>query len=332
MLRIGATGFGGPLVTMGLMRDSCVKKYNWITEKEFLERMGMVKLLPGPVSSLMAIALGRKFFGFWGSLGSLIAFILPAFLIVMLWNFAEKSLASLINPIVGSSLIWFFKFYICYLILKASYKLMFDAWKNFPVTEKWRYVIFSFICVLALFLTYIEKVELQILVYSIVMGLLFDRLLPARDKLYSVTALGVFVLFFMASLIVFGTGYMLFPYIDREFVGSGLLSRAVFDTGILLGNLSPGPVVIGATYYGWKLAGFLGALAATLGVFLGPFVLMNLLYKSLEKLRKKAIIQYLSLCMIPAIVVVLLKFNWNLIRSQGEETLRLLSLLKDTVY
>ena len=55
-LKLGATGFGGPLVTIHLMKEAFVRKLEWISEREFLERMGKVKLLPGPVSSLMAIA------------------------------------------------------------------------------------------------------------------------------------------------------------------------------------------------------------------------------------------------------------------------------------
>lgn len=331
MFRIGAIGFGGPLVTMNLMREAFVKKTRWISDKEFLERMGMVKLLPGPVSSLMAIALGRKFFGIWGSLVSLVVFILPAFVLIMIWNFAEKPLATHMNPALGASVIWFFKFYIVYMILKASFKLMSDAWKTFPVTLKWKKAIFATICFSAIFFTYFHRMELEILFYSILIGLLFNRIIPKADRFYSFTVLGVFILFFVASLVVFGTGYMLFPYIERELVYAGILSQATFDTGILLGNLSPGPVVIGATYYGWKLAGFGGAVAASLGIFSGPFVLMNVLYKSLEKLREKAVVQYLSLCMIPAIVVVLFKFNWTLIATQGEEALRILSLIKDSI-
>ncbi|MEZ4816221.1 MAG: chromate transporter [Bdellovibrionota bacterium] len=329
MFRVGATGFGGPLVTMSLMRDAYVRRRNWLSEKEFLERMGMLKLLPGPISSLMAIALGRKFFGVWGSFLALIFYILPAFLIIMLWNFLEVFIAEMIPPTMALTLVWFFKFYIVYLILKASYKLMRDAWANFPVTQQWRALIFTSIMLASLTFAVYERMEIEMLAFAVLLGVSFYKLVPQRARLYSFTALGVFVLFFVASLVVFGTGYMLFPYIDRELVKTGLLSRDAFNTGILLGNLSPGPVVIGATYYGWKLAGFAGAAAATLGIFFGPFVMMNVLYKGMERLRTKVIVQYISLCMIPAVVVVLLKFNWTLIHSQSAEALRLFSMLKE---
>lgn len=327
MFRIGATGFGGPLVTLNLMREAYVKKHKWMTEKEFLERMGMLKLLPGPISSLMAIALGRKFFGKGGSLLALLMYIMPAFCIIMFWNFGESAVKGIVPAALADSIIWFLKFYIVYLILKASYKLMKDAWINFPVVPKWKLRIFSAVIFSALVLTYFERLEIEMLGFSLLVGLFFHRLMPVRDRLYSLTILGVFMLFFVASLVVFGTGYMLFPYIEREVVVAGLLTREAFDTGILLGNLSPGPVVIGATYYGWKLAGWGGAIAASIGIFFGPFVVMNLLYKSLERLRSKALVQYLSLCMIPVVVVVLLKFNWSLVRSQWFQAIELFALI-----
>lgn len=323
MFRIGALGFGGPLVTLNLMREAYVKKHKWLTEKEFLERMGMLKLLPGPVSSLMAVALGRKFFGWGGSALSILFYILPAFLLIMFWNFAEDSFKLFVPELFSSTLVWLFKFYIVYLILKASFKLLKEAWLNFPVTQKWKFIIFITIMCFALLFVYFERLEVEMLAFSLVLGLIFHYIMPKRDRFYSFTVLGVFILFLTASLMVFGTGYMLFPYIERELVSTGFLSQEAFDTGILLGNLSPGPVVIGATYYGWKMAGMGGAIAASIGIFFGPFMLMNILYKSLEKLRSKAIVQYLSLCMIPAVVVVLLEFNVTLLKTQGSEALRL---------
>ncbi len=323
MFRIGALGFGGPLVTLNLMREAYVKKHQWLSEKEFLERMGMLKLLPGPVSSLMAVALGRKFFGWGGSLLAILFYILPAFLLIMFWNFGEASFKNLVPELFSSLLVWIFKFYIAYLILRASFKLLKEAWTNFPVAQKWKLIIFVTIMCFALLFVYFERKEVEMLGFSLLLGLLFHNLMPKSDRFYSFTILGVFILFFTASLMVFGTGYMLFPYIERELVSTGFLSQEAFNTGILLGNLSPGPVVIGATYYGWKMAGVGGAIAASVGIFFGPFMLMNVLYKSLEKLRSRAIVQYLSLCMIPAVVVVLLEFNLTLLKSQYPEAIRL---------
>ena len=317
MLRIGGTGFGGPLVTIHLMKDAFVRKLNWISEKEFLERMGMVKLLPGPVSSLMSITLGRKFFGVWGSFCGLFLFLLPAFLIVLLWDVGEGYFSHLMSPVLSKSILWSFRLYIVAAILMASYKLMRDTWRSFQFTEKWRYLLVISTAIVASIAMEYQKPETEILLLAAVLAVVFYKIIPKRDRFYSFTFLSVFFLFFTASLIVFGTGYMLFPYIERELISKGLITRESFEAGILLGNLSPGPVVIGATYYGWRLAGFWGAVGATLGIFGGPFLLMNVIYKTLEKWRSKPIVQHLSLCIIPAVVVVLLRFNWGLFTAES---------------
>jgi chromate transporter len=323
MLRIGGTGFGGPLVTINMMKDAFVRKLSWISEKEFLERMGMVKLLPGPVSSLMAINLGRKFFGIWGSLIGLTLFILPSFLIVLLWDVGESYFSHQVSSELSTSILWSFRMYIVAAILMASYKLLRDTWNSFKFKRRWRIAMVFCTVVLAFVAIDYGRPETEVLLLAAVLALAFHKIIPDRHRFYSFTMLSVFFLFFTASLIVFGTGYMLFPYIERMLISKGLISRESFEAGILLGNLSPGPVVIGATYYGWRLAGLGGAIGATLGIFSGPFFLMNLIYKTLEKWRSKVIIQHLSLSIIPAVVVVLLRFNWGLFTAESVDGLKI---------
>ncbi len=327
ILRVGALGFGGPLVTLNLMKEAFVKKLNWISEKEFLERTGMIKLLPGPVSSLMAVALGRKFFGYFGSLVAIVAYLLPAFLLVIVWDLAAETLGATLKPGWNAALLWTFKTYIAAAIFIASYKLLLDAWKSFPLAQKWRFLIFFFIFLVAAVAIYFGRVESEIIALSLGVALMFYSIIPKRDRLYSLSVAAVLFVFFVASLVIFGTGYMLFPYVERELVLTGLLSEKDFATGIVIGNLSPGPVVIAATFYGWKLAGLGGALAATVGVFGGPFILMNVIYKTLEKLRSKPVIQHLSLCIIPAVVIVLLKFNWGFLTAEALDFSKVLVFL-----
>src|SRR4051812_49102284 len=163
MLKVGAFGFGGPLVTLNLMKEAFVHKRAWLSEKEFLERMGMVKLLPGPVSSLMAIALGRKFFGVWASLASLLAYLLPAFLIISVWDFAEPLLHQYISESLGESVLWSFRLYIVSAILVAAMKLLRDAWRNFPFTTAWKLLLFASILAMSFVASSYGLVETEIL-------------------------------------------------------------------------------------------------------------------------------------------------------------------------
>ena len=99
ILWVGATGFGGPLVTLNMLKQAFVQDLAWLSEKDFLERMGMCKLLPGPVSSMMSVMIGKKFFGFWGSLLALLCFLLPAFL-PCYFPFVSKYLARFSSALV----------------------------------------------------------------------------------------------------------------------------------------------------------------------------------------------------------------------------------------
>ena len=316
---VGATGFGGPLVTLNMLKQAFVQELEWLSEKDFLERMGMCKLLPGPVSSMMSAMIGKKFFGFWGSLLALLCFLLPAFLIIVTWILLGDLLLSRVSEVYSQSLLWVFRLYIVAAIFVASFKLLIDTWKAMNLEILPKLVLFISILLLAYAGVSLRWIELEILGAAVLMGVVLYTLAPSLFKPQKnfkvVTVLGVLALFFLASIIVFGTGFMLFPYLERELVQKGLMSSQTFQSGILLGNLSPGPVVIASTYFGWKLAGFWGALAATVGVFSGPFILVNVFYSGLERLRAKPIIQYLSLCIVPAVVLVLLHFNLGFIKD-----------------
>jgi len=327
---VGATGFGGPLVTLNMLKQAFVQDLDWLSEKDFLEHMGMCKLLPGPVSSMMSVMIGKKFFGFWGSFLALLCFLLPAFLIVVGWMIFGESITAHMSEDYSHSLLWVFRLFIVAAIFVASFKLLVDTWKAMKLNVYPKVLLFLSILLLAYVGVEYRLIELEILGAALFMGLVLYRVFPSffrpQTKIQSFTFLSVFALFFLASVIVFGTGFMLFPYLERELVQKGLLSQEAFQSGILLGNLSPGPVVIASTYYGWKLAGFWGALAATVGVFSGPFILVNVFYSALERLRANPMIQYLSLCIVPAVVLVLLHFNLGFM-SEVSLSLKSISVL-----
>jgi chromate transporter len=330
ILWVGCTGFGGPLVTLNMLKQAFVQDLAWLSEKDFLERMGMCKLLPGPVSSMMSAMIGKKFFGFWGSLLAIFCFLLPAFLIVVGWMIFGEFITAHMSEVYSHSLLWVFRLFIVAAIFVASIKLLIDTWRSMQLKVFPKVLLFLGILLLAHVGVHYRLIELEIMSSALFMGLVLYRFFPSffrpQTKIQVFTFLSVFGLFFLASVIVFGTGFMLFPYLERELVQKGLLSQEAFQSGILLGNLSPGPVVIASTYYGWKLAGFWGALAATIGVFSGPFILVNVFYSGLERLRRKPIVQYLSLCIVPAVVLVLLHFNLGFM-SEVSLSLKSLSVL-----
>lgn len=80
--------------------------------------------------------------------------------------------------------------------------------------------------------------------------------------------------FMLISLLAFGGGQAALPLLERTAVGeAGWISADDFAAAVAFGYLTPGPVLITATFIGYRTAGFAGALTATVGVFLMPWLL-----------------------------------------------------------
>lgn len=99
----------------------------------------------------------------------------------------------------------------------------------------------------------------------------------------------LFLIFLKIGAILYGSGYVLFAFLDTELVKTGLLSRNELVDAIAVGQLTPGPVFSSATFIGWQIAGLPGAIAATLGIFLPSFLFVFILNPLLPKLRKSEV-------------------------------------------
>jgi chromate transporter len=96
----------------------------------------------------------------------------------------------------------------------------------------------------------------------------------------------VFWKFLKVGCILYGSGYVLFAYLDAELVQTGLLSRRELLDAIAVGQFTPGPVLSTATFIGYQLAGLWGAIAATIGIFLPSFLFVLLLNPLIPKMRQ----------------------------------------------
>ncbi|HCT53253.1 MAG TPA: chromate transporter, partial [Balneola sp.] len=101
-----------------------------------------------------------------------------------------------------------------------------------------------------------------------------------------ITALNVFWSFLKVGSILYGSGYVLFAYLDAELVMSGWLTRPELIDAIAVGQFTPGPVLSTATFIGYQLAGWEGAIAASVGIFLPSFLFVWILNPLIPKMRK----------------------------------------------
>lgn len=116
----------------------------------------------------------------------------------------------------------------------------------------------------------------------------------------------IFWVFLKIGALLYGSGYVLFAFLDTELVANGLLTRQVLIDSVAVGQFTPGPVLSTATFIGWQLNGAWGAVLATLGIFLPSFLFVAFLNPILPKLRKSKIMSvFLDAVNIASVAVIL---------------------------
>ena len=127
--------------------------------------------------------------------------------------------------------------------------------------------------------------------------------------------LEIFWRFVLVSLLAFGGGQAALPLVERIAVGeTGWVSPQDFAAAVAFGYVTPGPVLITATFIGYRAAGLVGAVAATLGVFLMPWVLAAVAAQQLQQFLQHAWLRGFGLGAAPAVVGLLVVTALHLAR------------------
>src|SRR6267142_1793578 len=234
-LRLGTLGFGGPVALCGQMERELVRERRWLTKDEMREAIAVCQSLPGPLAIQVGIFISYIRGGFWGAWVGGWAFILPNFVIV-------AALAALYVHFGGLSLVTE--------AVQAEVALLF-----------------------------VGAGILGVLYY----GSLFRAraassclLLPAVWPVSTSVApaaqgsiLGKLLLFFLkAGSLTFGSGLVIVPFLEQGLVQQfGWLDQRQFLIAVAIGMISPGPVVITATFVGYLVAGLWGSAVSTIGIF-----------------------------------------------------------------
>lgn len=274
-LKLGLFAFGGPAAHIAMMENEFVHDKGWLSQEEFLSLLGFTNLIPGPNSTEMAMLIGQKRAGKKGLLVAGFAFILPAMILVMFIGFLYQryheldqiqTIFNTMQPVVMA------------IILSALVKMLSSQIKDIN-----KVVIF----ILALIAAWFKMNELLVLLSAGLLYYLSTKI--KKDNLFVIEPLSLmslFFIFFKIGLILFGSGYVLFAFVQAEFVNSlGLLSNSQIVDAILVGEITPGPVLTTATFIGYQFHGILGGLIATLGIFLPSFLLVLLLGSIFERLQ-----------------------------------------------
>jgi chromate transporter len=293
--RLGFTAFGGPAAHIALIRDEVVTRRRWIGDREFLDLVGASNMIPGPTSTELTIHVGRERAGWPGLLVAGACFILPATLIVLVlaWAYVEygttpeaEAFLYGIAPVVIS------------IVAVAIWKLGRTAVKDIPL---------AIVAVAVIGLAFWGENEIVLIfgtglvvmvarnavpaggwrASAVVPWLAPTPLLAAATTEVAVTYWRLFLTFLKIGAVLFGSGYVLFAFLQSNFVEDlGWLTQQQLLDAVAIGQLTPGPLFTTATFIGYLVLGVPGALVATVGIFLPSFVFVTITGPLIPRMRR----------------------------------------------
>jgi chromate transporter len=281
-LRLGLLGFGGPVALVGQMERELVAERGWLSNQQMRESIAICQSLPGPLAIQVGIYISYLRGGFWGAWAGGWAFILPNFVIVAALGALYVYLGDL-QPV--TAIFYGVSPAVIALILHSCYRLAKLGMED-PV--QWA------IAAVCLVVTVILNAEVALLFIGAgIIGILYYvKLLRRRPPIMlqlsaapvlaqlapatSASTLSTLLLFFLkAGSLTFGSGLVIVPFLEQGLVTQyGWLDQRQFLIAVAVGMISPGPVVITATFVGYLVAGFWGSLISTVGIFLPFFILV----------------------------------------------------------
>jgi len=281
-LRLGLLGFGGPVALVGQMERALVGERGWLTKEQMREAIAICQSLPGPLAIQVGVYVSYLRAGFWGAWAGGWAFILPNFVIVAALGALYVYFGDL-KPV--TAIFYGVSPAVIALILHSCYRL---AKLGMEDRVQWLIATVCFAVTVALqaevALLFIGAGAIGILYY----GSIFRRpptallqiaplsVLAQMAPAASSSTLAKLLWFFLkAGALTFGSGLVIVPFLEQGLVRQyGWLDERQFLIAVAVGMISPGPVVITATFVGYLVAGFWGSLVSTIGIFLPSFILV----------------------------------------------------------
>ena len=274
-IRLGTTGFGGPVALTAAMQDDLVIKKNWFTQQTFQEGMVLSQLAPGPLAAQMSIYFGWAHSGIVGAALSGLSFILPGFIIVIILSIFYVQFGSLpwIQGLfygVGASVIAIISMGVYKLSnknLKTNKLLWAVAIINCIITAVTETELLSVFLISGLLVMFIDKyLKNKNLAAAFFPPILFTGLYGPADN---ETLFRILKFFTKAGAFVFGSGLAIVPFLHSGVVlENQWLNERQFLDAVAIAMITPGPVVITVAFIGFLVAGFFGAVLACLGTFL----------------------------------------------------------------
>jgi chromate transporter len=319
-LTIGSVSFGGYLPLVAMIKTRLVERDKMLDEERITEALALGSLLPGPLAVNVTAYVSFLLGGVTGSLLAVIAVLLPSFLLLLLFSvlYFEFHIGASFDYILMGILP-----VILAIIISMSVKMYQSSCKTFLHTVialtslvlllflPGYWTIFFIIVgsgVLGVFLyrdrehvkhSFVRHDMWFLLVPALVVigYLLFHRFVSANQNLL------LFDVFAKTSLTLFGGGYVMIPILELLLVNQlHWVSSNEFLVGISLGHITPGPILISAAFFGYKVNGAIGSLVAVLGIFLPSAGLMIICSRFYSQISGNPVIKAALKAIRPAIV------------------------------
>ena len=300
-LKLGIIGFGGPVAHIAMIEDEVVKRRQWLTQEHFLDLLGVTNLIPGPNSTEMAIHIGYIYAGWLGLIVAGVCFIFPAVLITGLFAYLYVNYGTLPQVL---PLLYGIKPVVLAIIVNAIWGLGKKAIKTRQLL-----IIAIAVGLITGFAKVNEVVALLLggilgmiwlcsgnQINLMIIGLTTSTFLQttatvntAINNHVSVPLWQLGLFFLKVGSVLFGGGYLLIAFLQGGLVEEyGWLTQQQLLDAIAIGQFTPGPVLSTATFIGYIIAGFPGAIVATLGIFLPSFLLVAALNPFMNPIRNSS--------------------------------------------
>jgi chromate transporter len=303
-LRFGALAFGGPVAQIAMIRRDLVEEERWISSAGFNRLLAVMQILPGPEAHELCVHLGIRAKGRLGGLLAGLAFMLPGLVLMAGIAAAYTALAPSRSLLVGVFL--GIQVAVIAIIVRAVQRIASHVLEDRTL---WTLAIFSGIG---------SVLGVSFWIILAASGVLYPLAQSRRWVGMALVAVGAagaayalshlagpspsllastkgatvpgFALMLWtglkAGLLTFGGAYTAIAYVRADTVGRGWLSDATFLDGVAFAGMLPAPLVIFCTFAGYVVAGWVGAAAITLGVFLPAFAFSMIFYEHLERIAE----------------------------------------------
>lgn len=307
-LIVGASSFGGYAALVAVVQRILVERHKSIKNETIVEGFSIASVLPGPVAVNTVTYIGYSLAGWSGAFVSMLAVILPSMLLMIIFASLYETyntfhqinnfLAGVIPVVMALILSASYNIgrsslkkpsHFIIMILVLIVQLLFQGYwtfiLSFLIGGGMGFVFFREKDSLA---SHNSKIQLKKGHFIVVVILLFTILLNFLELPWNNINLSLASVFSGVSLSLFGGGYIMIPMLnDIIVIQKSWLTNTEFMNAVALGQITPGPILISATFIGYKLNGIWGAIISTIGIFLPSGLLMILVSESLKKVIQK---------------------------------------------